>query len=112
MTNSFEKLKRSVCVCVGGVGGNDFWWWLGDKSLVRGESSGGIFLDGRDEQVFSWWGETPPIPSPSRENSAVRKTKLGHKTRQNYNRLDYKMYCKSAIIQKNRIFPYFQNKSK
>ena len=40
------------------------------------------------------------------------ETKLGHKTQQNYNRLNLKMFYKSVFIHKNRIFPYFQNKVK
>ena len=46
--------------------------------------------------------QTHPIPGP----------KLGHKTQQNYNRLNYKMFYKSVIIRKNRIFPNFENKVK
>ena len=37
--------------------------------------------------------------------------KLGHKTQQKY-KLNYKMYGKSVIIHKNRIFPYFQDNDK
>ena len=40
------------------------------------------------------------------------ETKLGHKTQQNYNRLNLKMFYQSVFIHKNRIFPYFQNKVK
>ena len=40
------------------------------------------------------------------------ETKLGHQTLQNYNRSIYKMFYKSVIINKNRIFPYFENKVK
>ena len=42
----------------------------------------------------------------------IPETKLGQKTQQNYNKLNHKMYYKSVIIHKNRIFPYFQNKVK
>ena len=37
---------------------------------------------------------SPPLPPPlnNRKNSAIPETKLGHKTQQNYNRLNYKMY--------------------
>ena len=38
------------------------------------------------------------------------ETELGHKTQQNYIRLNYEMFQKSVFIHKNRIFPYFQNK--
>ena len=38
------------------------------------------------------------------------ETELGHKTQQNYTRLNYEMFQKSVFIHKNRIFPYFQNK--
>ena len=34
------------------------------------------------------------------------------KTRQNHDRLSFKMYYRSVIIHKKRIFPYFQNKVK
>ena len=40
------------------------------------------------------------------------ETKLGHKSQQNYNRLNYKMYYKSVIIDKNVLLPYIQNKLK
>ena len=75
--------------------GIDFWWW-GDKNLVRGESTGGrdIFLEGV-KQYF-----------------AIPEAKLGHKIQQNYNRLNYKMYYKSVIIDKNVLLPYIQNKLK
>ena len=56
-------------------------------------------------------GGLPPY-LPNRENSVIPKTNLGHKTQQNYSRLNYKMYYESIIIHKNRIFPYFQNKIK
>ena len=39
-------------------------------------------------------------------------TKLEHKTQQNDNKLNYKMYYKSVIVHKNRIFTYFENKVK
>ena len=85
----------SVCVCpcvrmfVRVQRGRNWLWWWG-------------------EQLFGWrWG------TPSwRENSAIPERKLGHKTQQNYNRLNYKMYDKSVIIHKIRIFPNFQNKVK
>ena len=48
----------------------------------------------------------------SAETHSIPETKLGHKAQQNYNRLNYKMFYKSVIIHKNRIFPYFQNKVK
>ena len=51
-------------------------------------------------------GGLPPYP-PSRESSAIPETKLGHKTQQNYNILNYKMYWKSVIIHNNRILPDF-----
>ena len=38
------------------------------------------------------------------------EAKLGHKIQQNYNKLSYKIYYKSAMIHKKRMFPYFQNK--
>ena len=38
--------------------------------------------------------------------------KLGHKIQQKYDELSYKMYYKSAMIQKKRMFPYFRNKVK
>ena len=78
---------------------------------MREESTGGIFLDGGGvEQIFGWRGKDSPIPFPSRENSAIQETKLVHKTKQNYNRLNYKMYYKSAIMHKNRIFLIFKIK--
>ena len=40
------------------------------------------------------------------------EAKLGHKIQQKYNELSYKMYYKSAMIHKKRMFPYFQNKVK
>ena len=89
--------------------------------LVRGIKNwcGGVywghFLRGGgkrgNKKIFGWWGGTGHIP-PCRKNSAIPETKLGHKSQQNYNRLNYKMYYKSVIIHKNRIFPYFQNKVK
>ena len=44
--------------------------------------------------------------------STKLETKLGHKTQKNFNRLNYKMFYKSVIIFKNRIFSYFQNEEK
>ena len=43
---------------------------------------------------------------------SIPETKLEHKTQQNYNRSNYKIFYKSVIIHNNRIFPYFQNKVK
>ena len=40
------------------------------------------------------------------------EAKLGHKIQQKYDELSYKMYYKSAMIYKKRMFPYFQNKVK
>ena len=85
-----------MCGCVRGGGGRCNW----ELTFVGGGSS------------FSVGGEgTPSIPL-SRENSAIRETKLGHKTQQNYNSWNYKMHYKSVIIHKNRILHYFQNKIK
>ena len=42
----------------------------------------------------------------------IPDTKLEHKTQQNDNKLNYKMYYKSVIVHKNRIFTYFENKVK
>ena len=42
----------------------------------------------------------------------IPETKLGHKTQQNYNKSNYKMFYKSVIILYTRIFPYFENKVK
>ena len=42
----------------------------------------------------------------------ISETKLGHKTQQNYNKSNYKMFHKSVIILYTRIFPYFENKVK
>ena len=44
--------------------------------------------------------------------STKLETKLGHKTQKNFSRLNYKMFDKSLIIFKNRIFSYFQNEEK
>ena len=50
---------------------------------------------------------------PSRENSAIPDTKLGRKTQQNYNRLNYKMYLlQSCNHTQEQKIPYFQNKVK
>ena len=67
-----------------------------------------------EELTFGGGGNNffPLLPPPRRENSAIPERKLGHKTQQNYNRLNYKMYDQSVIIHKNRIFPNFQNKVK
>ena len=62
----------------------------------------GPFSRGIRKFSVGGWGELPPYPS--RENYAIPETKLGHKTQQNYNRLNNKMYYKSVIIHKNRIF--------
>ena len=48
----------------------------------------------------------------SGQTHLIPEAQLGHKTQQNYNKLNYKMYYKSVIIHKNRMFPYFQNKVK
>ena len=45
-------------------------------------------------------------------NHPIPETKLGHKTQQNYNKSNYKMFYKSVIILYTRIFPYFENKVK
>ena len=42
----------------------------------------------------------------------IPETKLGHKTQQNYNKSNCKMFYKSVIILYTRIFPYFENKVK
>ena len=51
-------------------------------------------VGGGGGQLFGWWWGN------------------SHKTQQNYNRLNSKMYYKPVIIHKNRIFLYFQNKVK
>ena len=48
----------------------------------------------------------------SASNHSIPETNLVHKTQQNYNRFNYKMFYKSVIIRNNRMFPYFQNKVK
>ena len=46
------------------------------------------------------------------QNHPIPEAKLGHKAQQNYNKLNCKVYYKSVMIHKNRIFPCFQNKLK
>ena len=50
-------------------------------------------------------------PEPAKTHPTP-ETKLGHKTQQNYNKSNYKMFYKSVIILYTRIFPYFENKVK
>ena len=100
------NLKIFIQWLGGRGGGLIFGGGAGDKNLVKLESSGGgTFL-------YDFWQRQrgSSFHPPSRERSAMPETKLGHKSQQNYNRLNYKMYYKSVIIHKNRIFPYFQNK--
>ena len=82
-----------VCVCACEGRGINFQWYGGATFwLVVG-------------------GLSPAPHPPSEENFAIPDTKLVHKTLENI-RLNYKMYYKSVIIHKNRIFPYFQNEVK
>ena len=58
----------------GGEGGGIKFSW--GRSLL-----GVFFLAGEGVSKFlAGGGKTPPIPFPSRENSAIQETKLGHKT--------------------------------
>ena len=45
-------------------GGRIDFWWGENKNLVGGVYWGGGFFQvgGGDEQIFGWWGGTPPIP--------------------------------------------------
>ena len=74
----------------------------GKKLGERGNYwEGDIFLEGAISK-FSAGGEGGLFSiSPSRENSAIPETKLGQKTQQNYNRLNYKSVIKhKKVLQK------------
>ena len=89
-------------------GGMTFGGGEGKKLGERGNYwEGGISLEGAISK-FSAGGERGLSPiSPSRENSAIPETKLGQKTQQNYNRLNYKMNYKSVIIHKKVLQKVF-----
>ena len=84
-----------VCVCTHMRGRIDFRWW--------------------GEQLFGWWWGDSLHTLPSRENSVIPETKLGHKTQQTYNRLSYKMYilqiCNHTQEQNFTSFSKYSKKS-
>ena len=58
----FIGLELENCYLVGRDGGGGGESGSENKNLLEGESTGGIFPGGRNEQGFGWRGKDSPYP--------------------------------------------------